>query len=665
MEQAAIRGLIEDFVQSRESEFIFEELFNYARSKGCVISAEDLYDITVESECLFKKCVSDKDLLLPRHVFFKGAQFRVTPLEEEVEGGFIVPGHRFMPFVSRDVFPPDAKLVLPDGTVLCARTVALPQELAMRFLLFFGSFGAIDYLISDHEKNADSLKPPYSKEVEVTVFDLRDYFATSGFRNGDSLVLTVNDWTHGAFSVEHVPLGRRISLKSVRDWSQTLGVMLEIVVDELGTQADCCEQLAHLIFRAEQNEMCVSLSSNQPFSFAAAMNMQEEIILQEVGDHALFWYADDDPVIEAALEDLGDPAEPESELDAYFQQLGLSVSEGEVEAYMRDALYHGIRNSDEVLARILAGRSLCFESAEEQEEFHDLWSVLSDEVRVEYVREDDACAPLRSRFLAINDQCLAAMRQLDAQGVGMEIVENPVFMEFSHLTSIIAGGLALFNLPEAADEASDDLVEMIPMIEGTVTDLIKRMLSGEDGAGEIYQLKVSLKGASPPIWRRILVPADMALIDLHAAIQSTMGWCNCHLHQFKQGRTCFLSNPDSEFMGIGGFEDVDSAGVRIGDLLQKEKQKIDYEYDFGDSWEHIVLLEKILEPEEGQTYPVCIKGKRACPPEDCGGLFGYYAILEKDESFMGAEIIEDYLREIGDPECFDLNEANARLKCCF
>jgi len=284
-------------------------------------------------------------------------------------------------------------------------------------------------------------------------------------------------------------------------------------------------------------------------------------------------------------------------------------------------------------------------------------------VRVKYVREDDACAPLRSRFLAINDQCLAAIRQLDAQG--MEIVEHPAFLEFSHLTSIIAGGLVMFNLPEAAGEALDDLVEAIPKIEETVNDLVKRMLNDGGGVREIYQLKVSLKGAKPPIWRRILVPADMALIDLHAAIQATMGWDNCHLHQFKQGRTCFQPNPDPEFMGICGFEDVDSAGVRIGDLLQKEKQKIDYEYDFGDSWEHVVLLEKILEPEEGQTYPVCIKGKRACPPEDCGGLWGYYAILENDESFMEPEIIKDYLSEVGDPEVFDLNAANTRLKHCF
>jgi len=107
--------------------------------------------------------------------------------------------------------------------------------------------------------------------------------------------------------------------------------------------------------------------------------------------------------------------------------------------------------------------------------------------------------------------------------------------------------------------------------------------------------------------------------------------------------------------------------VRVGDLLQKEKDKIVYEYDFGDSWEHTVTLEKILDPEEGQVYPVCIKGKRACPPEDCGGIWGYYNLLEilDDPKCDEHQGILDWVGGTIDPEAFDLEVANARVRQRF
>ena len=100
---------------------------------------------------------------------------------------------------------------------------------------------------------------------------------------------------------------------------------------------------------------------------------------------------------------------------------------------------------------------------------------------------------------------------------------------------------------------------------------------------KIYQFKISLKGIRPSIWRRIQIPENYDFYELHVAIQDAMGWYDYHLHQ--------------------------------------------YEYDFGDSWEHKVVLEKIIPAEEGEKYPKCIAGKRACPPEDCGGIWGYEELL--------------------------------------
>src|SRR3990170_4395665 len=130
---------------------------------------------------------------------------------------------------------------------------------------------------------------------------------------------------------------------------------------------------------------------------------------------------------------------------------------------------------------------------------------------------------------------------------------------------------------------------------------------------EIYQIKVTINGSKPPIWRRLLVPSDVTLARLHDIIQMVMGWYDAHLHQFIVGDTFYgVPHPDYE----DWVEMQDERQFRLNEIAPGERSKFVYEYDFGDSWEHVVLVEKVLPPEPGLRYPLCIKGRRACPPED-------------------------------------------------
>ena len=174
----------------------------------------------------------------------------------------------------------------------------------------------------------------------------------------------------------------------------------------------------------------------------------------------------------------------------------------------------------------------------------------------------------------------------------------------------------------------------------------------------IYQLKVTLKGSKPPIWRRIQVSSDTRLGKLHRILQVVMGWTDSHLHQFIVGQT-YYGVPDPDF-------DTDVRSERtvpLNRVLQEPKDKIVYEYDFGDGWEHEVLLEKVLPPDPATRYPVCLTGKRACPPEDCGGIWGYAEFLEAIMS-PDHEEHESMLEWIGgsfDPEEFDVDDVNNSL----
>jgi len=182
-------------------------------------------------------------------------------------------------------------------------------------------------------------------------------------------------------------------------------------------------------------------------------------------------------------------------------------------------------------------------------------------------------------------------------------------------------------------------------------------------ANQIYQIQIALKGSKPKIWRRVLVPSDTSLVDLHYIIQIAMGWENAHLHQFIKGRTYYAEKmEDDDFWDMGN--NVDYSDMKVSDLLKKEKDKMVYEYDFGDGWEHNVVLEKILPADKDMEYPVCIKGKMNCPPEDCGGIWGYYELLEilNDPKHPDHKQMFEWMgEEEFDPEYFDLKEVNDHL----
>jgi hypothetical protein len=187
--------------------------------------------------------------------------------------------------------------------------------------------------------------------------------------------------------------------------------------------------------------------------------------------------------------------------------------------------------------------------------------------------------------------------------------------------------------------------------------------AGQSGKDSIYQLKVTLKGSSPPIWRRIQVPSNISLEKLHGILQVVMGWYDCHLHQFK-AHGAYYGTRDRD-LGIGwGVEVRSERAAKLSQIAPTEKSRFTYEYDFGDSWEHDILVEKIMPPEEGVSYPICIKGKRACPPEDVGGIWGYDSFLEAMQDPKHPEH-EDMLEWVGgsfDPEEFDLEGVNRALK---
>jgi pRiA4b ORF-3-like protein len=178
----------------------------------------------------------------------------------------------------------------------------------------------------------------------------------------------------------------------------------------------------------------------------------------------------------------------------------------------------------------------------------------------------------------------------------------------------------------------------------------------------VYQLRVTLQDVRPPIWRRIQVPAETSLNRLHEIIQIAMGWTDTHLHEFEIDGT-YYGQPgmDEDWDDLG--DEEDDSKVQLCHVVTQEGARFLYCYDFGDGWDHQILVEKILPSQEDVRHAVCLAGKRACPPEDCGGPGGYEDLLEAvgDPSHKEHKELRKWLGPF-DPEEFDLAEINEALK---
>lgn len=180
----------------------------------------------------------------------------------------------------------------------------------------------------------------------------------------------------------------------------------------------------------------------------------------------------------------------------------------------------------------------------------------------------------------------------------------------------------------------------------------------------IYQFKITLKDISPPIWRRIQVPSTYTFWDLHVAIQDAMGWLDCHLHEFriraKTGETLVFGIPseDDDFL-LTDERALPGWKHKISKYEEIIPSTFVYAYDFGDDWRHKIDFEEVKPAEPGVAYPRCIKGKRACPPEDSGGAWRYPDLLdvladpEHPEHEDTVQWIEAQKGDIFDPEHFD------------
>lgn len=189
----------------------------------------------------------------------------------------------------------------------------------------------------------------------------------------------------------------------------------------------------------------------------------------------------------------------------------------------------------------------------------------------------------------------------------------------------------------------------------------KTKKSKRRSASAAYQIKITLDGTKPPVWRRLRVP-DCTLEMLHEIIQVAMGWQNCHMHEFRAGDERFSMAAMAEFGEVDD-EAREESDVLLSELVAAGHKRLRYWYDFGDDWWHTIKIEKTLDPQADEDYPVCTAGARACPPDDIGGIWGYVEFLEAmaDPNHEQHDELKEWYGGDFDPERFAPDEVNQLL----
>ncbi len=481
MKKIPLERAVEKFALGAGRPFTLEEATGEARRRsrtgGRMLSSR------VE-EILWEQCLSFYDperlLYVPRRLFFQNARFRVRPTPFEVSAGILVPGDRLVPFVDSALPPMHCTFKTAAGAAIPKTRIDLRADKAATFAPLLGPVGAIRYQAEDNPENARRLMVESSEFplVTLTVVDLKEFYAESGFRDGDTLVLTVLDWAKGVLSLERSTAKETAAARKSRGraWLRKMESALETVFDEFGSQTFADEQLAQAFFAAGS-----SLTEDPVLSIADFLDRSKLVEPVIVGVDLILWWVGESPAEDLFpdgifSEMMGEDLFPDGifsemmgaddSLDAILQDVGLSLNAVEIEAYMRDELHRGGDSLSAVKKRFLAGRAnLEFYNSRQRKTFDRLLKERWKAVRETYNRfADGKAGPWRAQALDLLDQSVAWMRRLDADGVELSALPFDAMLQLSEGSAILTRFLDLLNDADEENLPGDE--EAAKILEG-------------------------------------------------------------------------------------------------------------------------------------------------------------------------------------------------------
>ncbi len=680
-----MKQAVTEFVRSQESRFHISLLKDYLSRKGIALKKNiegRLVDILHQSNLVFS---ADDEAFLLRSAFFRDGKFLISLTPDEAHSRVLIPGHRFVPFHSHEILPWNCELRLSDNKALPTKRVTRRVNDIIIYHTLFDLKNLPLILSLDGEENIMVFQEdePRDARVTLTVFDL-DEVSSTDFNGGDRLMCTVQDWNAGIFALERLPAEPHEPAAQGR-WMEHLEGGFARAFDDLGLPASMEEVIAYAYFYSGKE-----ILRNPHLHIGGFVEQSQFVDFVSFGAETCLWRKGEGA--ESFAPSWPAPRVPRGDddsLEAILDDLGFSLSTEDVEAYMRDELFCRRNDLDNVITRCAKGRMVEFHDGEQRNAFYQFVNKLWEQVQEDYnYFSDQTSGKLRSKALEILDQHLGWLREFDQRGLTPQDLPAKematVGQTAAQLSELLAALNRVENIPRDEYEKMEEalslyeqaLSEQIDAVEEALQvlpfdsqphDADRKVIDIRDRlkprSRSTYVLKVTLKGIRPPIWRRVQVPGSYSLAELHEVLQAAMGWHSCHLHCFTIESVAY---GDPEQHSEADYMCCDEAEHTLEDVLPEEKSKFSYTYDFGDDWEHTITIEKTVPTADvapkDRDRAVCLKGKRACPPEDCGGVWGYRQLMDA----LADPTHPDHGDSLGqlddfDAEAFDVEIANRHL----
>lgn len=692
----SIASIIKTFLSERWEPFSREDVAQFIESQG--IDLTDAVRVTI-SELLRESHVfySHDDVhFIHIGYFFESAEFCITPTANEIKQGLLVPGHRFVPFLSKKHYPFLIRISDDEGRRLRYRQVEWLVADAMPYISMFGIRNAFQYCISDSDRNAQiASKDPFDQIILLTVFDMQAFYDRHHFQHGDSIIVKVLDWKTGEYTIRYRSRAEEEAhAQELNLWSHQLEEELICVFEMQGAVTDVHDQLETAFFNANGK-----LTHQAGVSISSLIEHSERIQLTAMdGGYVILWYKDMQPEITFEYNDPTHTIRSGriDSIDGILTDLGISLSEQEVEALIRDELFHGNGQYDHVVERIFCTRSENpFANMDQSVAFSRLLRTMWEQLQKKYNPYEDLVAgTLRGRMLLLKDRMRKLLRRIDKLSSKPNDIEPATMMQYADfMTSVRTLIEDLNDSQEMTIEDAEEMDRLIFQLEYQFVDWNNRLMEeltevlqeryndrgipimpdGEiinlDTLSErLYQvhtrikLKMTFRGIRPPIWRRLYVPGDITVGDLSWVIQTIMQWNNLTTHSMNNGNMFYISKPADGVLRSHELLEDDYTLCDV--LLRKDDVELTYHYEYDPLWFVAIEFEDVetgVDPVE--NIPRLIAGKRAAPLDHIGNLDAYKSLVKMVKS--GDEVqLAEALTHLGadfDPEAFDLDYLNSQL----
>jgi len=667
----SFRSALDRFVLASEGEFRLEDLLNYARSR----IRTDPPDLDKAATALLYRHPGvfhdeERDVYITRSAFFRNAVFRIVPIELEIDQGALVFGHRTIPFGPYGADANDATLMLQGGREIKRKKVNWTVDQYRQFYTLLGPEIMMQSLLLSDSANASRLagEPNPGTRLRLTVFDLETVYKEHGFKPGDALILKVIRFAPPRYELTVQKTSEMLGVDELTGrWERRFNKALGKAFDLLGPNTVAYEQISLACFLAGRTLL------EDPFgSPLLSLRSSSDLELQALETHSFIWPKGRDLDVPPSAKSYYPVQVGDSDsLEEILEDTAAPVPAPVVEAYMRDALFHGQQDLDPVVDRTFGSlRTPEFYDDSQRQAFDKHIRRLWKDVRAAYSRTTDHYAgKCRALILAAIDEYFSALADFEDDDLSDEqedLIRSAIpllrstyaFLESLNVPSVGLGSLDRDLLTNAQETAAEihDLARKIALTPRDPSIRSRHADEAPTHSLPAVRIKVTLEGVDPAVWRRLLMPAASTLADLHTAIQAAFYWEDLHSHFFLVGKRRY-----SDTEQVDG-RTMDEEAECFLDELRPDHYRFSYVYGFEGTWKHSVEIEDVKAPSLGFPYPVCLGGQRACPPEDCDPeAYPEISNALKNPEDPRHPALFQWAGYPFDPEGFDSNVVNRRL----